>query len=85
MTVPLNIVLFRAKSTCPVEQFKPGQPDAERKLLHAINEDRKMFLTPGPNGALRMAVSNWMTGLGVTKDGLTDMEVVLSTLKKVMQ
>jgi glutamate/tyrosine decarboxylase-like PLP-dependent enzyme len=85
LSVPLNIVLFRAKSTCPVEQFRPGQPYAERKLLLAINKDRKMYLTPGPDGALRMAVCNWMTGLGVTSDGLTDMEIVLATLTKVMQ
>jgi len=84
MNVPLNIVLFRASESCPVEKFRPSTPDSGRELLHAINADREVFVTPGPNGTLRVAVSNWMTGLGVNKEGLTDLEITVRTLTKIM-
>jgi len=84
LTVPLNVVLFRAKDTCPVERFRPSHPDAGFQLLEAINKDQKIFLTPGPNGMLRLAVSNWLTGLDQDKDGQTDMEIITDTLRKVM-
>jgi glutamate/tyrosine decarboxylase-like PLP-dependent enzyme len=83
-TVPLNIVLFRSKQSCPVKKFRPSNSNCGRELLSAINTDREVFLTPGPDSTIRIAVSNWMTGLGVNKDGLSDMEILVKTLKKVM-
>lgn len=56
-TTPLNMVLFRAASTNPVEEYRR---DAGA-LVRAINGTGMMMVTPGPGG-VRMAVSNWMTG-----------------------
>jgi hypothetical protein len=70
-TVPLNIVLFRARATCPIPSFRPGpnNPRASINLLEAINSSGKMYVSPGANGALRLAVSNWMTGLYTQSEG----------------
>lgn len=58
--VPLNIVLFRAKATAQEE----GGP---ARLAQAINATRQIYVSPA-KAAVRLAVSNWMTGLHGDED-----------------
>lgn len=78
--VPLNIVLFRARESSVLYQ-----PDSSSKLIQAINDTRNLYVSPGKDGAARLAVSNWLTGLRRNEEGKNDLEIVVSTLKKVMQ
>ncbi len=82
-TVPLNIVLFRASESCPIPSFRPSNPQGSTLLAQAINKTRKMYVSPA-EGAVRIAVSNWSTGLGKDQNGHTDLEIVVDTLKQVM-
>lgn len=78
--VPLNIVLFRAR-----EGSRLHHPKGSSLLIKAINATRKMYVSPGRDGAARLAVSNWMTGLRTDEDGKNDFEIVVNTLRSVMQ
>lgn len=60
----LNIVLFAPSATNGPQRFV-DDPDS---FLRELNETRECFFTPTVwrgRKAVRMAVSNWMTGLGV--------------------
>ena len=77
MTTPLNMLLFRAAvSSNPVGAYTG--PDGSALLVRAINETRKVQVTPGAGaGAVRIAVSNWSTGLETSmRNGDGDGEVV---------
>lgn len=83
-TVPLNIVLFRPRDgdNVPVIYRSSGlSPSAV--LVKAINGTRRMYVSPGAykGGAVRIAVSNWMTA---KDDGGYDLEVVKGALTEVM-
>ncbi|KAJ9095675.1 hypothetical protein QFC21_005547 [Naganishia friedmannii] len=80
-TVPLNIVLFRGSETSP---FPSTDKSSATRLLHAINEQRLIFVTAtswGGVGALRIAVSNWRTG----DEGEGDWEAVVKALTNAMK
>ncbi|CEL56909.1 hypothetical protein RSOLAG1IB_08187 [Rhizoctonia solani AG-1 IB] len=81
-TIDLNIVLFRAKSDCGAGVYAPENPSGSSTLVSAINETRKIYVTPSAGsdgvGAIRLAVSNWMTGLG------DEFEVTTGVLEEVM-
>jgi hypothetical protein len=105
-TVPLNVVLFRAKDVDAVpavyrgSQFlgDPGKTStreneternekcalANAALIRDINATKRVYVSPGgyPGGALRIAVSNWMTGWN---DGGADLECVKEVLRGVMK
>lgn len=95
LVVPLNVVLFRARarSNPPVTadadpipaDFDPSLPDglSSTRLVQAINATRAMYVSPAKN-AVRLAVSNWMTGLRKNDEGKGDYEIVTETLKHVM-
>ncbi|KAF8585064.1 PLP-dependent transferase [Ramaria rubella] len=65
-TTPLNMLLFRAASTNPVKTYR--DEGGATLLVRAINESRKVQVTPGA-GAVRIAVSNWCTGLYTATEG----------------
>ncbi|WVQ79331.1 hypothetical protein IAT38_001428 [Cryptococcus sp. DSM 104549] len=77
--IPSNIVLFAPSSSSP---FPPTDPLASTRLVKAINSSRKMYVS-GTKwrgvGAVRMAVSNWRTGV----EGEGDWEVVRDVLERV--
>ena len=86
--VPLNIVLFRARAgpQCP-SIYSPASSDGlgSSRLVRAINDTRRLYVSPAEN-AVRIAVSNWMTGLPrphypANKD---DFEIVTAALIDVM-
>jgi hypothetical protein len=59
--VPLNIVLFRGKEG---SRYPPSDPGSAARLVKAINETRRIFVTITSwdgLGAVRIAVSNWRT------------------------
>lgn len=88
-TVPLNVLLFRARDV-------EGVPMAYRKsnyshgaaavaaLVEKINARGVIYVSPGgyPGGAIRIAVSNWLTG---HNDGGADLIRTKSALRDVMQ
>jgi hypothetical protein len=78
--VPLNVVLFRAREGSVL--YEPG---SSSNLIKAINDTRNLYISPGKGGAARLAVSNWLTGLRRDEEGRSDLEIVLGTLRKVMQ
>ncbi|KIM28033.1 hypothetical protein M408DRAFT_329689 [Serendipita vermifera MAFF 305830] len=91
-TVPLNVVLFRARNVDNVPvSYRRSTSDEQAKqdvlatimLIKDINATKRMFVSPGayPGGAIRIAVSNWMTGLN---DSGTDLECVKEVLQEVM-
>ncbi|KIJ45920.1 hypothetical protein M422DRAFT_29566 [Sphaerobolus stellatus SS14] len=86
-TTPLNIVFFRAAEANPVKAYQG--PHGGAALIKAINGTNKMQVTPGPIGGVRLAVSNWSTGLYTEKatDGTEkgDFEIVVETLLKVVE
>ena len=69
--VPLNVVLFRAMGD--------NDGTGAARLAQAINATRLMYVSPG-KGAVRLAVSNWMTGLG---DDDEDFVIVRKVLEEV--
>jgi glutamate/tyrosine decarboxylase-like PLP-dependent enzyme len=78
--VPLNIVLFRGSAS---SHFPPSQEGSSTKLTEAINLTRRIYVTGTKwrgQGAIRLAVSNWRTGLNEN-----DFEEVKSVLEQVMQ
>ena len=81
--VDLNIILFRAKPSCGVDGYVGNGSGV---LVSAINETREMYVTPSSGsdgmGAIRLAVSNWMTGKG--DGGRDDFEIVIGVLEQVM-
>jgi len=78
--VPLNIVLFRARKGSALYE-----PNSSSKLIKAINGTRKIYVSPGKGGAARLAVSNWLTGLRKDEEGRGDFEIVIDTLRRIMQ
>lgn len=78
--VPLNVVLFRAR-----EGSALYEPSSSLKLIKTINDTRNLYISPGKGGAARLAVSNWLTGLRTDEEGRSDFEIVVDTLRKVMQ
>lgn len=61
--VPLNIVLFRGSPSSP---FSPSDAQASARLTEKINATRDIYVTGTKwrgEGAIRLAVSNWRTGL----------------------
>ncbi|QRV92139.1 Pyridoxal-dependent decarboxylase conserved domain [Ceratobasidium sp. AG-Ba] len=78
--VDLNVVLFRPKAGCGIPGFEG--PTGGVKLVKAINETRRMYVSPGVGGAVRLAVSNWATGFN---DGDEDFKVVVEVLEAVMR
>ena len=84
-TTPLNILLFRAASTNLVHAYRG--PAGAGLLVKAINETRKIQVTPDA-GAVRIAVSNWCTGLEtVIQDGTEkgDFDIVVEVLLGVVE
>jgi len=86
-TTPLNIVFFRASESNPVPAYKG--PNGGAALIEAINGTNRMQVTPGPAGGVRMAVSNWLTGLNSSKDESGtekgDFDIVAETLLAVVE
>jgi glutamate/tyrosine decarboxylase-like PLP-dependent enzyme len=85
--VDLNVILFRAKDDCGVGMYAPRNPTGSSALVSAINETRRMYVTPSVGsdgrGAVRIAVSNWMTGLRRGEE-VNDFEVVIGVLEEIM-
>ena len=75
-----TILLFRANpGTCPVAAYTDPK-DGHLALTQALKARRKMYVTStafGGLGAIRMAVSNWMTGDA-------DFDIVIDELTQVM-
>lgn len=82
--VDLNVVLFRAKDDCGVDSYTSRNPAGSAVLVNAINGTRKMYVSPGAGGAVRLAVSNWMTGLDKGDGETGDFEIVVGVLEEVM-
>ncbi|KAG8704049.1 hypothetical protein FRC09_003801 [Ceratobasidium sp. 395] len=78
--VDLNVVLFRAREGCGILELEGGLGGAN--LIKAINRTRRMYVSPGIGGAVRLAVSNWMTGLS---GGHEDFNIIVEVLEGVMQ
>lgn len=78
--VPLNTVLFRGSTT---SRFPPNTEGSSGALTEAINNTRRIYVT-GTKwrgvGAIRLAVSNWRTGLSER-----DLQEVKSVLEEVMK
>jgi len=73
--VLLNIVLLRAKHLDNAE------------LVKRINGSGKIYVSAtswAGKGAVRIAVSNWMTGLERSGDGKGDMEIAKEVLSAVV-
>lgn len=79
-----TVIFFRAHSVhCPVESFKESQ-SGHIALVQAIKETKKIYVSPGTLqgiGGVRIAVSNWSTGL----NGEKDFEITTAALLQVMQ
>ncbi|KAK8846732.1 hypothetical protein IAR55_005819 [Kwoniella newhampshirensis] len=77
--IPSNIVLFRPTASSP---FSPDDPTSSARLVMAINRTGKMYVS-GTRwrglGAVRIAVSNWRTGV----EGEGDWEIVRDVLEKI--
>jgi glutamate/tyrosine decarboxylase-like PLP-dependent enzyme len=74
--IPLNIVLF-----APSSESKIG---TGAELADAINATRKMYVTGTKwrgRGAVRLAISNWRTGLG----GEEEVRRIENILEEVMR
>ncbi|KAG9100247.1 hypothetical protein FS749_015885 [Ceratobasidium sp. UAMH 11750] len=78
--VDLNVILFRAREGCSVPEFEGAAGGG--RLIKAINETKKMYVSPGIGGTVRLAVSNWMTGL--SGEGEEDFNIVVEVLEGVM-
>ena len=85
-TVPLNIVLFRGKEG---SQYPPSDPGSAARLVKAINETRRIFVTITSwdgVGAVRIAVSNWRTANGKTSvEASSELAEVKAVLTQVMR
>ena len=81
--VPLNILLFSAIPDCEVDAYQPGKPSGGATLVKAINDTRKMYVSPASGGAVRIAVSNWMTALDEGQK-TSDYDIVVQVLTQVM-
>lgn len=81
--IPLNIVLFRGSSSSP---YSPSDPTSATRLTEAINATHSMYVTGTKwrgGGAIRLAVSNWRTGVP-GQVGEDQWEVVRGVLEEVM-
>lgn len=79
--VPLNIVLFSGSET---SAYPPSDPTSSARLTAAINGTGKMYVSATRwrgQGAVRVAVSNWMTGLDGTD---SDLDIVKAVLKSTL-
>ncbi|GJJ15358.1 hypothetical protein Clacol_009634 [Clathrus columnatus] len=86
-TTPLNMLLFRArKGTNPINAYTTASPSGSANLVKAINESKKMQVTPGDN-AVRIAVSNWSTAIAGSGDDhlKEDFDIVVETLLSVVE
>ncbi|KAJ3109418.1 hypothetical protein HDU97_006663 [Phlyctochytrium planicorne] len=80
--VASNIVLFRASDAAP-ERFGGSSGDGAVRLATDINETRRMYVSSTRwkgRGAVRIAVSNWLTDL----EGSDDFEIVKGVLEEVI-
>jgi len=78
--IPLNIVLFRGSAHSP---FPCSDAQSSANLTEKINATRRIYVTGTKwrgEGAIRLAISNWRTGLDAM-----DFEAVRSVLEGVMQ
>lgn len=79
-----TVIFFRPHPVhCPVTSFKESQ-SGYLALIQAIKETRKIYVSPGSLqgiGGVRIAVSNWSTGL----NGDKDFEITTAALLQVMQ
>jgi glutamate/tyrosine decarboxylase-like PLP-dependent enzyme len=81
--IPLNIVLFRSSPKSP---YPPTNPNGNDDLTKAINDTRKMYVTSTRwrgEGAVRLAVSNWQTGVTDPEGVDENLEIVKSVLEEV--
>ncbi|CEH18334.1 Aromatic-L-amino-acid/L-histidine decarboxylase [Ceraceosorus bombacis] len=82
-----NIVLFRASQACPNARLA-GAEGAGR-LVEAIKKTGKMYVSGtswNGKGAVRIAVSSWLTGLDKDrKESDDDFNIVTSTLEEVIR
>ncbi|KAJ3219983.1 hypothetical protein HDU67_007716 [Dinochytrium kinnereticum] len=79
--VPINIVLFAAKKGRFCDEVKGGM-----ELADAINVTGRMFVSATVwrgRSAVRIAVSNWRTGMGEGAED--DFAIVVKTLKEVVE
>lgn len=82
-----TVVLFRAHpQNCPIPAFRASH----LRLMEAIKSTRQIYVSPcvyAGMGALRIAVSNWCTGLGGENGSESDFDfdVTTKTLLQVMQ
>lgn len=79
-----TVVLFRAHpQECPVAAFRDAKQGHVR-LIDAIKQNRRIYVSPGGYcglGAVRLAVSNWFTGV----DGDRDFDITTQALSEVME
>lgn len=89
--VPLNVVLFRPKDTDDVPTAYRRSTHRGNKgtatLIRDVNATKKLYVSPGAysaddGGAVRIAVSNWMTGY---MDDGADLEAVKDVLRGLMR
>lgn len=93
-----TVLLFAPRADCPIEAFREPTTGASR-LIEAIKATRKIYVSPttwAGRSAVRLAVSNWRTGLegarGGPKEGQVvdriedseDYSVTIDTLREVM-
>jgi hypothetical protein len=98
ISVPLNIVLFRARDVEDVpERYRSRSPVGgpssslpSRALITDINALKEIYVSPGVyiggdnnggSGAVRIAISNWMTGYN---DHGEDLERTKAALRRVI-
>lgn len=82
-TTPLNMLLFRARKTSnPVRAYTAA--GGSGILVKALNDTKKIQVTPGEN-AVRIAVSNWATGLEATTTSKGDFDILVESLLSVVE
>ncbi|KAG8752064.1 hypothetical protein FRC14_007390 [Serendipita sp. 396] len=87
--VPLNVVLFRPRDTEDIpaiyrrSHYSSKPERASSTLIQDINRTKGMYVSPGAYalGAVRIAVSNWTTGLN---DDGEDLKAVKKILRNIM-
>ncbi|WVQ97794.1 hypothetical protein IAU59_004908 [Kwoniella sp. CBS 9459] len=78
--IPSNIVLFRGSSASPYPPSESGDPASSVQLTKAINDNRLLYVSATKwrgQGAVRIAVSNYLTQEG------RDLDIVLDVLERI--